>query len=158
GAAAAQVEQRAMARALDRARLRVERTFREGSVVVRAAILDRVKLAAGVEHADPAAVHVEQARIAGLKLGSGADFDSGRADHVAVVDKPELEKLFGILSLAVGFRENSHRLRRNLSLVPLPTVASSHLSVFPSHSDLGAEPCDVLCGRLVVRGARRPLI
>jgi hypothetical protein len=74
-AARAQVEQRAVARALDRALLLVEVALRERSVVVRAAVLDREDLALAVEHADLEVLPFDDALGTGRELFERADVD-----------------------------------------------------------------------------------
>jgi hypothetical protein len=59
----------------DSAGLRVELAFDQRTVVVRAAILDRVDGAGAVEHADLEILPLDQALAAGRELAQGADFD-----------------------------------------------------------------------------------
>jgi hypothetical protein len=61
--------------AFHRASLFVELTLRQGTVIVRTAILDRIQVAAAVEHADFQVLPLDQAALAGLKLVYGAHFD-----------------------------------------------------------------------------------
>src|SRR5436853_7884575 len=77
GVAGPQVEQRAVARALDRALVRVELALYQLAVVVRAAILDRVQRAVAVEHADLEVVQLDEALLAGGKILDGADVVHG---------------------------------------------------------------------------------
>src|ERR1700751_3483001 len=77
GCAGAQVEARAVARALDRTVLRVELPLDQLAVVVRAAILDREHRAVAVEDADLEVVGLEQALLAGRKLVERADVVNG---------------------------------------------------------------------------------
>src|SRR5687767_5763614 len=77
GAAGAQVEQRPVAWAFDGAGVGIERTLGQRPVVVGAAILDREEVAVAVEHADLAAVDVDDARRARRKLRGRADIDCG---------------------------------------------------------------------------------
>src|SRR4051812_40829310 len=79
-AAGAQVEQRTVPGALDGALLRVDRALEEDPVVMRAAVLDRVDVAAAVDHADLEVLHLYDARGAGRQLGDGADVDDGAHD------------------------------------------------------------------------------
>src|SRR2546423_14913848 len=73
--ARAQVEQRAVARALDRAVALVEPPLSQRAVVVGAAILDRVELAADVEDPDLEGLPLDEPHPAGRKLVRGADGD-----------------------------------------------------------------------------------
>src|SRR5919206_4947213 len=75
GLSGAQVEDRAVARALDRAGRRIDRAVQELAIVVRAAILDREQLAVAVEDADLEAVPRGEAVLAGRKLVNRADVD-----------------------------------------------------------------------------------
>src|SRR4051794_22695093 len=75
--AGAQVEERAVARALDRAALLVEGPLGERAVVVRAAILDGEEVALAVEDADLEVLPRHDARGAGGKLVERADVDDG---------------------------------------------------------------------------------
>jgi len=70
-----------VAGALDGAGALVELTLGERAVVVRAAILDRVELAATVEHADLEVLPFDDAPGAGRELGEWADVDE-RDGHV----------------------------------------------------------------------------
>src|SRR4029079_5617236 len=69
----AEVEEGAVARALDRAGVLVELALGERPVVVRAAVLDRVQRSVAVEDPDLAAVVLDQAHRAGRQLGCRAD-------------------------------------------------------------------------------------
>src|SRR5215469_2780183 len=75
--AGAQVEEGAVARALDRAGGRIELALGQRPVVVGAAVLDRVQGAVAVEDADLAPVVLDQAHLARQQLGGGADGDLG---------------------------------------------------------------------------------
>src|ERR1700748_1805041 len=77
GCAGVQVEARAVARALDRAVLRVELPLAQLAVVVRAAVLDRENRAVAVEDADLEVVGLEQAFLAGRELVERADVVHG---------------------------------------------------------------------------------
>src|SRR3954465_7615878 len=65
GISGLQVEPRAMARALDRALVRVELALDELPVVVRAPVLDRVQRAVAVEYADLEVVQLDETLLAG---------------------------------------------------------------------------------------------
>src|SRR4051812_14535831 len=80
--AGGQVEERAAARALDRAGGLVERALGERAVVVRTAVLDRVELPVAVEDADLGAVVLDQAHAAGPELGERADGNGCRCGVV----------------------------------------------------------------------------
>src|ERR1700759_4391657 len=73
GCAGAQAE----ARALERARLRVDLPLDQLAVVVRAAVLDREHRAVAVEDADLEVVGLEQALLAGRQLVERADVVNG---------------------------------------------------------------------------------
>src|SRR4051812_30035511 len=73
--ARAQVEERPVTRAFDRALLRVELALDELAVVVRAAVLDGEQLAVAVEDADLEVVHRHESLRARGQLGHGADGD-----------------------------------------------------------------------------------
>src|ERR1019366_2458784 len=64
-----------MARALDRAARLVQLALDEWTVVVRAAILDRIQRAGAVEHADLEVLPFDQADFAWLQVLDGAHFD-----------------------------------------------------------------------------------
>src|SRR5919206_2341940 len=68
GLSGAQVEHRAVPRAFDRARLRVDRAVEELAVVVRAAVLDGEQLAVAVEDADLEVLPLDEAVLAGWQL------------------------------------------------------------------------------------------
>src|ERR1700750_1535157 len=76
-AAAGEVEEGTVARALDRAGGRVELALGERPVVVRAAVLDRVEGAVAIEDADLHPVVLDQAHAARRLLGCRADGDLG---------------------------------------------------------------------------------
>src|SRR3954447_22106228 len=65
GVSGLQVEPRAVARALDRALVRVQLALDELPVVVRAAVLDRVQRAVAVEYADLEVVQLDETLLAG---------------------------------------------------------------------------------------------
>src|SRR5215469_8373775 len=75
--AGGEVEEGAVAWALDRAGGRVELALGQRSVVVGAAVLDRVQRAVAVEDADLAPVVLDQAHLARLQFGCRADGDLG---------------------------------------------------------------------------------
>src|SRR6185295_19178869 len=75
--AGGEVEEGAVAGALDRAAGGVELALGERPVVVRAAVLDRVQGAVAVEDADLGAVLLDQAHLAGRELGRRADGNLG---------------------------------------------------------------------------------
>src|SRR6476661_6455795 len=75
GLSSAEVEHRAVARALDRAGCGVHRAVEKLAVVVRAAVLDRVQRAAAIEDADLEVVPRDEAMLAGWELVNGADVD-----------------------------------------------------------------------------------
>src|SRR3954462_10716475 len=75
--AALQVEEGAMARALDGAPLEVDLAFEEQPVVVAAAILDGEQLAPAVDDPDLEVLDLDDARGAGRQLRDGADVDEG---------------------------------------------------------------------------------
>src|SRR3954447_26115672 len=75
--AALQVEEGAVARALDGAPLEVDVALEEQAVVVAAAVLDREDLAAAVDDADLEVLDLHDARGAGRQLRDGADVDEG---------------------------------------------------------------------------------
>src|SRR6476646_7278496 len=78
----AEVEEGAVARALDRAGGLVELALGERTVVVGAAILDRVQRPVAVEDADLAPVVLDQAHCARRQLGGRADGDLGSSGVV----------------------------------------------------------------------------
>src|SRR3954467_3681183 len=73
-----QIEERAVARALDGAVLRIDLALGERAVVVRAAVLDGVDLAVAVEDADLEVLPFHDARGAGRELRERADVDGFR--------------------------------------------------------------------------------
>src|SRR5215218_2752959 len=73
----AEVEEGAVARALDRTGGLVELALGERPVVVRAAVLDRVQRPVAVEDADLGAVVLDKAHCARGQIGCGADGDLG---------------------------------------------------------------------------------
>src|SRR4051812_21469979 len=73
GVSGLQIEARAVARALDRALVRVELAVQQLAVVMRAAVLDRVHLTVAVEYADLEVVQLDQALRAGREFLKGAD-------------------------------------------------------------------------------------
>src|SRR5919198_3652220 len=75
GLSGLQVEQRAVARALDRALVAVDLALHQLAVVVRAAIPDRVQLAAAVHAADLEVLPGHDLRAPGGQLVNGADVD-----------------------------------------------------------------------------------
>src|SRR5215203_4652353 len=75
--AGAEVEEGAVARALDGAGGRVELALGQRPVVMRAAVLDRVQPAVAVEDADLLAAVLDQAHLAWQQLGCRADGDLG---------------------------------------------------------------------------------
>src|SRR4051794_25610722 len=77
GLSGPQVEHRAMARALDRARRLVEVALQQLAVVVRAAVLDGEEVAVAVEDADLEVLPFDEAMLAGGKLFDAADVDQG---------------------------------------------------------------------------------
>src|SRR5581483_179642 len=79
-----QVEARSVARTLDRAVALVQLALNEGTVVVRAAVLDRVNRARAVEDADLEVLPLEQPHIARLELGHRAYLDEGLLWHLVV--------------------------------------------------------------------------
>ena len=81
GLSGVQVEQRAVARAFDGARLRIELALGQRAVVVRAAVLDGEDLAVAVEDADLEVLPFDDAGSAGRELGERADVDES-AGHV----------------------------------------------------------------------------
>src|SRR5690242_18831568 len=68
GLSGAQVEHRSVARALDRAPLRIDLAVQQLAVVVRAAVLDGVQIAATVEDADLEVLPLNQAMLAGREF------------------------------------------------------------------------------------------
>src|SRR4051812_24579056 len=77
GLSGMQVEDRAVARALDRARGGIDRAVEQLTVIVRAAVLDREELAVAVEDADLEVLPLDEAMLAGGELVDGADVDDG---------------------------------------------------------------------------------
>src|SRR4051812_5904941 len=75
GSAGLEIEERAVAGALDLARIGVEGALGERAVVVRAAVLDGVQIAVAVEDADLEILVLDQLHGAGRELGYGADVD-----------------------------------------------------------------------------------
>src|SRR5215210_5028483 len=75
GLSGAQVEARAVARALNRAGVLVELALHELAVVVRAAVLDREQRAAAVEDADLEVVPLDELALARGQLVEAADVD-----------------------------------------------------------------------------------
>src|SRR3954466_741048 len=76
--ARSQIEQRSVAGALDGAVLGVQLSLGEGTLVVRAAILDREQLAVAVEDPDLEVLPLDDARGTGRELGERADVDGLR--------------------------------------------------------------------------------
>src|SRR4051812_21782051 len=77
GLAGTQVEERAVARALDRALLLVELSVHELAVVVRAPVLDREERAVAVEDADLEVVHLDETLLARRQFLERADVEQG---------------------------------------------------------------------------------
>src|SRR5690242_15627727 len=77
GLPGAQVEERSMARALDRAVVLIELALHELAVVMRAAVLDREDRALAVEDADLEVVDLDHALLAGRQLLERADVEQG---------------------------------------------------------------------------------
>src|SRR5215211_6735095 len=75
GLSGAQVEARAVARALDRTGFLVELALDQVAVVVRAAVLDREDRAAAVEDADLELVPLDELALARRELVESADVD-----------------------------------------------------------------------------------
>src|SRR3954454_1780735 len=77
GLSGAQIEARAVARALDHAVLLVELSVHQLAVVMRAAILDREDLAAAVDDADFEVFVLDETLAAGRQRFEGTDVDQG---------------------------------------------------------------------------------
>src|SRR4051812_41988806 len=81
GLAALEVEDRAVARALDRAPLEVDVPLEQQAVVVAAAILDGEQLAVAVDDADLEVLDLHDARGAGRQVREGAEVhEQGQSD------------------------------------------------------------------------------
>src|SRR3954470_14633259 len=81
--AALEVEEGAVARALDGAPLEVDLTLEQQAVVVAAAVLDGEQLAVAVDDADLEVLDLHDARGAGRQVREGADVhEQGQSDAV----------------------------------------------------------------------------
>src|SRR3954452_7214251 len=76
--AGAQIEQRSVTGALDGAVLGIQLPLGEGTIVVRAAVLEGEELAVAVEDADLEVLPLDDARGTGRELREGADVDGLR--------------------------------------------------------------------------------
>src|SRR4051812_6568497 len=85
GLSGAQIEARAVPRALDHAVVLVEVSVDQLAVVVRAAVLDGEDLAAAVDDADLEVLDLDETLLAGRKLVKGTDVDQGA--HVRSDDR-----------------------------------------------------------------------
>src|SRR3954454_17657443 len=114
GGSGLQVEPRAVARALDRAVLRVQLALDEFAVVVRAAVLDRVQRAVAVEYADLEVVQLDESLLAGPEILHGTDVEHGAHENpileVWILSRRLVRPLIGVTTSEVRRAERTQPL------------------------------------------------